>query len=231
MFKLVCIIVALLLKHITKSNEFLIWGIVLVIQDMILQSNDDIYTGMNNVFPEEMYKNPRHLRFLFRHAYFDTEHVPKLAIIHIYLLFVLTILLNGLFLLIIITIPPEYKIELMTLSASLALTLDILMAFFFIGWTTKVCFLNKFKRITKVNIKYLFARLLFVDAAEKEPSAVLCGKCSIISRKLIKRREVVTIRLIEIGEVVETVLLGSNKEYKGGEVYKLYEICGVKYID
>lgn len=151
--------------------------------------------------------------------------------IQIYLFLLIDILLNALFILIVIKVPGDVKVGAFFIALLFFMGLECIMVVFFIILAKKMCFIYKFKKLNRKNVKYLIRRLIFVNAVEKEPGAIPLGKCIIISKERKIRRKFAAVNLIKRKTTLRNVLLIGDREYKDGEVYKLYEICGVKYID
>ncbi len=226
-----CITAFIILMVITKNEVLRVWGVTLLLQEIFLVRVNDIYKEQDHFFPEESCRHPKHFSLLFRHAGFDINRVPKLAIVDVYITIWMSILADILLLLVTLNgiFSGEIYRELLWTVFSMWLLLDILYGLFFYTITSVVCFLYKFKRITKSNLKYMIARNILINRSEKEPSAVFLGKCRILSKQ--RKGKAAKVEMINEKKVLEKVLLVRNKTYKEGEVYRLFEICGVKYID
>ena len=226
-----CIMVFIILMVITKNDVLLVWGVTLLLQEISLVRISEICEPQDRIFPEESYRHPKYFLFLFRHTRLGTARVPKLVIVAMYITILMSILADILLLIITLNgiFSGEIHMELLWTVFTMWLLLNILFFMFSEVQASVVCFLYKFKRITKSNMKYMIARIILMNQSEKEPGAVFLGKCIILSKQ--RRGKVAKVEIINEKKVLEKVLLVRNKTYQEGEVYGLYEICGVKYID
>ncbi|MCI6005707.1 MAG: hypothetical protein SOY73_00605 [Blautia sp.] len=226
-----CITVFIILMVITKNEVLLVWGVTLLLQEIFLVRVNEMCKSQDKIFPEESYRHPKYFLFLFRHARLGTTRVPKLVIVEMYITILMSILADILLLMITLNgiFSGEIHRELLWTVLTMWALLDILFFMFFDVQASVVCFLYKFKRITKSNMKYMIARTILMDQSEKEPSAVFLGKCIILSKQ--RRGKVAKVEMINEKKVLEKALLVRNRTYQEGEVYGLFEICGVKYID
>lgn len=229
--RIICIIGIVLVRAITKNDILFLWGMELLVQEILLARVYEVYRGQLNEFPEKSYCQPKYLVFLFRHAYFNVSYVPKIAVLHMYLSTLIAVLLNGMLILIVVKIPGDVKVGVFFIVFLFGMGLEVVLMLLFGMWATKICFLYKFKKLNWKNVKYLIKRLSFVNAVEKEPRAFPVGKCIIADKKNKRRGKVATVTLVKGKGTLTNVLLTGDRDYKDNEVYKLYEICGVKYID
>ena len=85
-------------------------------------------------------------------------------------------------------------------------------------------FMQRFKKVNKYNIRYaIFPELAL---SRKWPAPKSLGKCKIINDIEECSGEYVDVQMLDSGEIHRNVVLTDNKR----KVYKLQEICHVKYI-
>lgn len=84
-------------------------------------------------------------------------------------------------------------------------------------------FLARYKRLNRYNFKYLFL-------SENKPYPHKVGMCKVVRERKRGKIILVTVSIIETGEIKEKVLLQGGKRVGKEPVYSLYEICKVYYI-
>lgn len=102
----------------------------------------------------------------------------------------------------------------------------LVILLYFSGKGFKVSFYEKYKKLTRYNFKYrLFQYYL------EEPERYEIGKCMVIARKKKKREMYVAVKMADSQEVIKDVLFCAEKPCHKNEMYTLYEICKVRYIE
>lgn len=88
----------------------------------------------------------------------------------------------------------------------------------------KVAFQGRYKKMNRYNWRYLFGFGTYIDS-----DLQMIGTCRIVAIKRKGRRKYVTIKLLSTGEKMKNILF-CGRLYKGN-IYMLYEICHLKYVD
>lgn len=186
------------------------------------------------VFPFELQCTPRYFKFLFRHAHFDINYIPRIAVWHMYIAAVSAIIFDGAFLGILIwncgmggRMRVSLEQALCSLIGLYIITIAPIGIFFGIK-AAQITFVCKFKKVTLRNVKYLLWRILFTDPHKKEPSRRVLGKCSVIDVKKRGRKKYADVKMLRDGTIYRNVLI--KDEEKKESVKWLQEICKVKYV-
>lgn len=216
-----------LIPAFTENVVIWLWALSLFMQDVFVIRVYDVYIGQLDSFPPELYGKPRWISRVFKYAGFDESWIPQLAIHHMYIVFSMTILLNLLFLFISFMTSEELRMVLLFGTLAIYVMSCILLILYLSMRASYICYIYKFKKVTRTNLKYLLRRILLVNAADKEPSVQNLGSCIILN----KNRGNVEVQIIKTKVVYKDVLLTHKKEYSVDKLWKLKEICGVRYIE
>lgn len=87
----------------------------------------------------------------------------------------------------------------------------------------KKSFLARFKKVNIYNFFYLITGAEYPYPRRK-------GKCKIVSECRKGKRNYVTVKMLDTGEVKRKILFPGNKRQGEDPTYSLYEICKVLYI-
>lgn len=87
----------------------------------------------------------------------------------------------------------------------------------------KKSFLSRYKILNIHNFKFL---ILGING----PYPKKIGRCQIVQEYRRKRKKIVTVRMLDTGELREKVLMQGEKRLGDNPIYSIYEICKVYYI-
>ena len=95
--------------------------------------------------------------------------------------------------------------------------------FYFVLKMNNKNFRQRYKKLTRYNLKYCF-----ISAEEPDPTEI--GTCTIVSRYEKRKRKIATVKVVETGEVIKDVLIDGSLCEDENAIYTLYEICKLYYL-
>lgn len=176
-------------------------------------------------YPKGDYVCPRYLRSVFkRNGMGDGSYIPKEIVISIYML--ISEFAAHVFWMVIVKFfigGSIYYLAHGFLLLFLVFTVVLLLIIFRIEYKI---FIQKFKRLTRHNWWHI---ILNYYRPRKSPEKI--GKCEILSEKKIKKKIFVTVKVIDTEETFSEVIFSAKRRNGKKQIYNLYEICKVKYIE
>lgn len=200
--------------------SIVLWIMAIMLFEMsYYYGNEWIYLEIIEDYPIEDCVKPAHCKFLFKRLNkLSYKDIPK-EMYYGELIQVGGFLVYSIALMILIFVSEYFSCVIGAIYIGYVSVVNIVADFVMVDKR----FLARHKRLNKYNFKYLFL-------SENEPYPKKVGKCKIIREGKWWRSNIVTVSVIETGEVKEKVLLQGKKKEGDDPVYSLYEICKVYYI-
>lgn len=215
-------LVGLTIESSGGNRNLVDWLFMTALVIFVLRLIMMIYEAKKLIFPSNRtYKPPVFKKVFF--WLFESEKLPQCLINSIFFITGLYIFNTVLFMVLEVKRNSEYGMYIF-LGYSI-IELFLLLYVYYGIWTS--VFLERFKIFNKHNLRY--AIFITYNKTCKWPTSTVLGKCEILGS--IKRRGkiYVTIKMLETGVVYEDILVISEL-HTDRKIYKLHEICDVKYI-
>lgn len=195
---------------------------------LISYHHDRHFEDIMDAFPPENYRQiPKGWNGIYRYILGAHEKVPKIIVSAISA-HIAGMIVHFLFI-ILAPYTEWWKIAIYEYIGYIAASGCIWEVYKAIGMVQ--CFRYKFKRLNRENKKYLWKRLWSTSWADDEPYVVCKGKGRIISIKKEGKKYYGAVQMIKQNIVYDEVLLQEKKEYEINTTGKIYEICGVKFMN
>jgi len=218
MYDIFFVIVALIL-YINGYMAILVWFMAIYTLNMSIQyGNKRIYLEVIEDYPIQDCIVPKKFKFLFKNLKtLSYKNIPKemyfSELVKYIGLWIYTFI--GL-----ITLFLDEKMSVLVGIVYFSVVYGIYICSIFL--MVKKSFLSRYKILNRQNMRYLWS-------GQNGPYSRKVGKCIIVNECKKVKRTIVTVKLLETGELKEKVLLEGKKKEENS-VYTLYEICKVYYI-
>ena len=94
----------------------------------------------------------------------------------------------------------------------------------------KLRFYYRFRCVNRYNIKHFILAFLWPPSTRKWPLSRNLGRCTVVAVEEQTRNRYAVVKMQKTKEVQKRVLIPKEIDIREDAVYKLYEICRVKYI-
>lgn len=197
------------------------WIFMVAIWVYVLRFTMMVYDDCKRIYPVNRTCKSVYLKDLFFWLY-ENERIPKCLIIQACTLLSVFGIYTVMFIILGIGNITSYAIDIFL---SYCLWGFLLILYGYYGMYISI-FLERFKRINKYNIRYIF--FITYNSTCKWPVSTVLGKCKVVSCVKKNQKIYAAIQMQNNSEIYENVLVLSKVD--ANKIYELHEICQVKYI-